>query len=168
MIRRFHLYPGDEVVFPYNKIPNEYGGKKFEYKVRGARTDGDMFPARISIVKGRVKSICSICLKKMGETDWRARSHSIHGVKPYIYIGFVIDTCWIPKWGYEAKICPACALEYFGDHLVYPCSVGKDFCDEIWNYVVFDAPQPDVPYEKKTFREYVEEQFTVHRSGGTQ
>ena len=55
-----------------------------------------------------------------------------------------------------------CALKYLGDHSVYPCSVGKDFCEDVWDNVIFElSKEITVPFEKKTFEEYIREQFTV-------
>ncbi len=162
MIRRFHLFPGDTASFTFNLVPNEFRGHEtFEYTVVGAIKGHETFPDRISIVKGRKQYTCSSCLTKMGEYGGLPPPKRF-GILPYYYVGFVDSSCWIPRWGYEAKICMKCALKYLGDHSVYPCSVGKDFCEDVWDNVIFElSKEITVPFEKKTFEEYIREQFTV-------
>lgn len=168
MIRRFHLFPTDEARFPHNKQPSEFGDKAFEYVVVGANQDGDKFPDRISIVRGRKQFTCSSCLKTMGKYG-NLPYPKRFGIIPYYYVGFVDGSCFIPRWGYEVKICMACGLKYLGDHYVYPCSVGKDFCEEVWGAIIPRKPiDIVVPYEKRTLKEYVEDLFTVRNSGGKQ
>lgn len=165
MIRRFHLFPEDEAKFPFNKIPNEFRGREtFEYAVVGAFQKHGQAPYRISIVKGRKQFICSSCLKTMGKYG-RLPHPRRFGVLPYYYVGFVDSSCFIPRWGYEAKICMACGIKYLGEHHVYPCSVSKDFCDDVWYDRIFETGKEiAVPFERKTFRQYIEDQFNVQSS----